>query len=126
MGKFIKFWGPVILWCGIIFFFSHQPELKTPFGIWDFILRKIAHITEYLILALLTLRALKNYDLKYFKQIFLALVFSLLYATSDEIHQLYVLGRQGSATDVLIDSMGITFGILIFAYFSKKRYNKEN
>jgi len=32
---------------GLIFFLSAQPDLSTGLGTWDFILRKLAHITEY-------------------------------------------------------------------------------
>ena len=45
--------------------------------------------------------------------IFLVILLSVLYATSDEIHQIFVPGRGSSISDVLIDS----FGILLASFF---------
>lgn len=58
MRKFIKNWLPVFLWAAVIFYLSSQPGLKSGL-LWpyDFILRKLAHITEYAILFLLIIRA---------------------------------------------------------------------
>jgi VanZ family protein len=38
-------------------------------------------------------------------------VFCILYAISDEVHQLFVLGRGAQVVDVLIDSLGAFVGI---------------
>ena len=59
MKNCLKKWIPVILWMMLIFFLSAQPDLESglPF-VWDFILRKFAHIFEYLILCLLFFYAL--------------------------------------------------------------------
>lgn len=62
MNKKIKNWVFVFLWAGLIFFLSHQPDLRSGLpGQWDFILRKLAHITEYAILTLLLIKALENH-----------------------------------------------------------------
>ena len=49
--------------------------------------------------------------------------FCLLYAASDEIHQLFVVERSGSPLDVLLDFcgalVGIGFGLLVFVLFVK-------
>lgn len=44
----------------------------------------------------------------------LALVYVALYAISDEVHQLFVLGRTGRVSDVVIDTAGGIFGIIVF------------
>ena len=63
------------------------------------------------------------------KVILLAFLICGLYAISDEIHQLYVQGRSGQVSDVLIDSSGALVGILsivaIRSWLIKKR-NKQN
>lgn len=41
----------------------------------------------------------------------------VLYAITDEIHQLYVPGRSGKWQDVLIDSIGIFLGIFVLLMF---------
>ena len=43
----------------------------------------------------------------------------VLYAISDEIHQLFVPGRTGCILDVGIDTLGIITGIIIFMIFIK-------
>ena len=100
----VRLWAPVVLWAGLIFALSSIPSLGTDLGVWDTILRKGAHMTEYAILALLLFRALGS-ELP-------AFLFGLAYAVSDEIHQLFVSGRHGSPVDVAIDAAGLLLGLL--------------
>ncbi|MDD5059802.1 MAG: VanZ family protein [Candidatus Omnitrophica bacterium] len=116
MLKQLKLWGPVLIWAGLIFFFSNIPDLESGLKE-DFILRKIAHIFEYFILTLFLFRAFKgslamNLDRLYIYPAALA----LLYAISDEFHQFFVDGRYCSLNDVMIDSIGIVvfYAMLIF------------
>lgn len=112
--KFLKLWLPVFIWCGFIFYLSGIPGLATPWGIWDLILRKFAHITEYFVLTLLLYRALKgSFKLAYFYLIFWSLSLSFLYAVSDEIHQGFVYTRNASPADVLIDTLGMLVSYLL-------------
>ena len=70
------------------------------------IIRKTAHFIAYFILGFLTIiltTDLYSYNKKTFLFTFL---FNFLYATTDEIHQLFINGRNGSFWDVLIDSTG--------------------
>ncbi len=115
MNKKIINWLLVIIWAGFIFFLSHQPELKSGLSHqWDFILRKIAHVTEYAVLTFFLIRALAQYQLSKKKILIMSFVFALLYALSDEYHQSFILGRQATLRDVLIDSLGIILIIWIF------------
>ncbi|MFH1509425.1 MAG: VanZ family protein [bacterium] len=100
---------PPILWAGLIFFFSNQPNLSSGLGNWDFVLRKIAHMVEFGVLFWLVYRALK-YDKKL---VTYAILLAILYAVLDEFHQLFILGRMGSSMDVLIDGVGIFVSYLI-------------
>jgi VanZ family protein len=71
----------------------------------NFVVRKCAHFLEYMILALLVLNVLKLYfNMK--QVIIITIVFVFLYACSDEIHQLFVPGREGAIRDVIIDTCG--------------------
>jgi len=54
----VSLWLPVVVWAAVIFLFSSIPSLGTGLGVWDTILRKGAHMTEYAILGLLLLRAI--------------------------------------------------------------------
>jgi VanZ family protein len=117
MLKFLKLWPPVFIWCGFIFYLSNIPGLNTGWGIWDFILRKIAHMLEYFILAALLYRAFKgSFKLSAFHLTFWPLFLSFLYAVSDEVHQSFVPTRSPSVKDVLIDSIGIIAFLIILKY----------
>jgi VanZ family protein len=106
MKKFFKFWFPVLIWAGFIFWLSSIPNLKSGLE-QDFILRKIAHILEYAILTFLFLRALTKENLSIGKIVISSIVFSLFYALTDEYHQTFIFGREGSLGDVGINSIGI-------------------
>lgn len=54
------------------------------------------------------------------KHLFIILIISLIYAASDEFHQLFVPNRNGSFSDFLIDSFGILFSILIYNLSKRK------
>lgn len=83
-----------------------------------FIVRKTAHFTEYAILGILfyllyrQILPQKN-GLRLFV---LAILSSFLYACTDEIHQLFVPGRSGQFTDVLVDTLGASFGCTILSF----------
>jgi VanZ family protein len=102
----LRTWLPVVVWAAVIFAFSSVPHLGTDLGVWDTILRKCAHVTEYAILGLLLARALGRET-----PAFLA---GVAYAITDEIHQRFVSGRHASPVDVAIDSVGILIGVLAF------------
>lgn len=68
--------------------------------------RKCAHITEYALLYLTVLFGLKRWQVQGSLRLGRALMITVLYACTDEFHQLFVPGRAGMVTDVLIDSIG--------------------
>ncbi len=118
---FFKFWFLALGWCGLIFYLSGIPNLNSGLGGCDIILRKCAHMTEYFILAFLFYRALKvTFALKFALLIFITALSSLLYAISDEVHQLFVVSRSGNIRDILIDSIGI----ITFCLYQKYKKNR--
>lgn len=88
-----------------------------------FVVRKTAHFTEYAILGILFFlffrqsSSQKNSS-RYF---ILAILFGFFYACTDEIHQLFIPGRSGQFTDVLIDTLGASFGCLLLVLFRHLR-----
>lgn len=105
MVEFLKKYYKLIIWCLVIFSFSSIPSAHiSEFSMLDFVLRKAAHITEFFIL---TLISFKTFNSK--KK---SILFSVLYATSDEIHQRFTPGRGPSPSDVLIDTIGVVLGII--------------
>jgi hypothetical protein len=102
----LRLWLPVVAWAGLIFALSSVPDLGTGLGGWDFALRKLAHAAEYAVLGALLARALRDPRL--------AAVVGMLYAVSDEVHQAFVPGRMGSPLDVVIDSIGVLAGVVLW------------
>jgi VanZ family protein len=96
-------WLPVFVWAGVIFAFSSVPSLNSGLGGWDLVLRKLAHMTEYAILAVLLVRAIGSHTW--------AFGLAVSYAATDEVHQLFVRGRHGSPLDVAIDAVGALIGL---------------
>ena len=123
--KLIRLWLPVLLWCGVIFFFSCLPSTVTPYLVWwDVLIKKTAHVTEYAILFILLFRALKQsfeakYDLKNYK--IMSLVFCALYAMSDEYHQRFTYGRTSTIRDVFIDIGGILLALYLVSWIKNKK-----
>ncbi|MDN7241639.1 VanZ family protein [Planococcus sp. N028] len=143
-------WAAVILWMGVIFLFSNQPAVDSSelsSGITEFILtvaekispeasnhvdalhhvvRKNAHFLIYLILGVLKINALKKSGVRKIQSIVFALMICVLYAASDEFHQLFIPGRSGEVKDVLIDSAGAVAGIAIYLLLHKAREMKKH
>lgn len=88
-----------------------------------FIVRKSAHFTEYFILGLILILYLQTKEKLATKYIILAIIFCVLYATSDEIHQLFVDGRSCKVMDILIDTCGSSLAILGFTSIYKLTTN---
>ena len=87
-------------------------ELNWPF-------RKCMHSFVYCILILLTLNAIRYSNLKTYQFYLDGFLISFFYSIFDEYHQTFVNGRNGQITDVLIDSIGIILGILIYYFITK-------
>lgn len=75
--------------------------------------RKMAHMTEYAILAWILLGNCMQYPFFQKKCGLWAWLGASLYAATDEFHQLFIEGRSGELKDVLIDSMGACAGLLL-------------
>lgn len=124
----LKFWPPVILWMAFIFWmstveFGAQNTSRIIEPIFRFLVpgisqraldlihelvRKSAHLTEYFILGLLLFRAFRadSPETRVGRCVILSIVVVVLYACSDEIHQIFVPGRTPSPIDVCIDTVG--------------------
>lgn len=141
-------WLLVIFWMIIIFKFSNEPavisneksgsvinllgslgvNLNSYFGGFaNFIVRKAGHFTEYFVLYMLLYNAIAG-KVSFKKRLILSLVFTFLYACSDEFHQTFVQGREGKFKDVLIDTLGGIFGLSMICLFryTKNKNNKNN
>lgn len=131
----------LIGWMIFIFYMSHQPadvssaqsgfvlKLIEKLGITidvayvdiaTTIIRKGTHITEYAILGILSYNAfILFYNRR--QAMMIALLVTIGYAITDEVHQLFVVGRAGRATDVLIDSIGAIIGTGIGLFWNERK-----
>ncbi len=76
-------------------------------------IRKLAHFSIYTVLGITIMCHVSTYAIDRYKRIGGSLFVGMLYAISDEIHQLFVPGRSGQVRDVFIDTFGVIFGICI-------------
>lgn len=119
--KILKFWLPFVLWSFVIFSFSSFPTAKTSKIYWqDFVVKKLAHITEYAIFTVLLYRALINSGMKKEKAAVLSIILAILYGASDEFHQSFTPGREPRVRDVLFD----TFGSGLSVYYIRNYLDK--
>ena len=144
----ILLWIPVILWMMLIFNFSSQPgeqstklstgianinikaiekvKPNTKFNLvqFDHMVRKNAHFFLYLLLGVFAINAFRKSGINVisgYKYVVFALLICMLYAISDELHQVYVPGRSAQVTDVILDSAGACVGILVYLIIFRKR-----
>jgi len=117
--NFLKYWVPLYIYAGIIFYFSSipkpLPEIDIPF------FDKALHICEYAVFGLLASRAFKNSPRKGFFENFkiMAILISILYGISDEFHQAFVAERHFSVFDMLADGIGGIIGVFVYGrYYS--------
>jgi VanZ family protein len=117
MTKWIRHWWPTILMMALIFVASGTSGRSLPgFGHWDAIVKKGGHLTGYALLAIALLHGLaggKPASSRH--QAVLAVILAALYAVTDEFHQRFTPGRSPSITDVAIDTLGATIGLLVWA-----------
>ena len=128
-------WLGVFLWMSLIFYMSSRAgedsanmssnflvvfEVFFPFieeDLLHVLVRKLAHVAVYLILSLLLVQALRQHVSERFRMYTYAALIGFAYAITDEVHQIFVPGRSGTIIDVLIDTLGLGLGLLLFELF---------
>ena len=138
-------WILLIAWMLLIFLMSNQPahisnqqrnsfinmlaffgiDLNSKLGsLASFVVRKTAHFTEYFILYWLAFEVLKNYiEIK--KARIYSLFVVLGYATTDEIHQYFIPGREMAIRDIVIDFSGGVLGFIVNIVICKIKLIKK-
>lgn len=106
----LKYWLPVIICMGYIFYMSSLPGKDIPllFPFQDVLF----HGSIYAVLGFFFLRAFKNTfkDFDFIGLLIATVLFGLAYGVLDEVHQISVAGRCCSGFDVLIDAAGSLIG----------------
>jgi VanZ family protein len=93
---------------GVIFYLSAQPA-GGDHAWWVIVLRKLGHVTGYALLTALWTWALSAVTRR---PLVWAVAISLAYACTDEFHQTFVRGREGTPRDVLIDAIGMAIAVI--------------
>ncbi len=113
---FIKYWLPVVIYAIIIFSVSSIPgeEIPSVFKYQDVAF----HFLEYAFLSVLLGRALKAGGLRavWAGRFCLILFLCLLYAASDELHQIFVSHRSASIFDIAMDGLGALAANIIYLW----------
>jgi len=108
-GPSLRLWVPVVIYMGAIFYVSSIPEPPIPVGT-----DKPLHWLAYLGLAVVVVRALAG-GLPRRIGVGLALSAMLItigYGATDEVHQLFVPGRSGDVYDLMADAGGALAGTI--------------
>ncbi|PJA87116.1 MAG: hypothetical protein CO141_01125 [Candidatus Moranbacteria bacterium CG_4_9_14_3_um_filter_42_9] len=119
------FWLAAAAWMAVIFFLSsvRGSGYQSP-STFYFIERKSFHVIEYFILLILFHKAL-SWDFKYEKALAFSAVLALIYGISDEWHQTFVFGRDGTIRDVAIDLTGILAALIFISFITKWKKRKK-
>jgi len=117
----IRSWLPAIAYACLIFYVSSTPSQKLPnIGV-DM---SLLHVPEFLVLSYLIFRAFSMEiraspmeKIIYWQIFVLAIIVSTLYGVTDEIHQLFVSGRQFSFFDMAFNFIGSS--LILFKVWKK-------
>ena len=111
-------WAPLLAWMGLIFVLSAQSTLPSPQNDWlRGLVSSSAHAFVFGVLALLWLRVLGRERWSWA----VAFGLTMLYAVSDEVHQIFVPGRVADPWDLFCDGLGAVLMLLTLAWLGRKR-----
>ena len=115
--RWLRDFIPLVLWMALIFVLSSQSDLvNIENDASEKLFYKISHLLAYAALAWLWWRALAPQRQTSWPVLSVALLLTVLYAISDEVHQSFVPGRHPALYDVLFDTGGALAMILLIRY----------
>lgn len=143
----VLYYAPLFLWIGVIFFLSSKPGAMSNTSIfirpillflfpdaaeetlliYHGYIRKLAHFTEYAVLAFLAFRAFSSSSIYFLQKrpFFISLILVILVASLDEFNQSFLASRTASIRDVLLDITGGLTVLLIFYLFNIRQYKNS-
>ncbi len=115
-------WLPPIIWAVFVFLLSSLPSVTVEaLGTWDYFFRKIWHMIEYAVLAVLFARLGICKKLPNREVYIISIIGAFCYALTDEWHQTFVVGRVGTPIDVGIDTLGAIAGVMLYARIKRSK-----
>lgn len=93
------------------------------YGTTVFIVRKTAHFFMYFVLSIISFSLLYEFFGLDKKTILFTILLCFLYSISDEVHQLFVVGRSCELRDIIIDTTSSSISAAL-NYFIRKKYKK--
>ena len=115
-GHWMRAWLPVVLYMGLIFYFSSlpHPDERLPKFLFETLGDKVLHAIEYSVLALLCYRAFRRAAGPYAANfaVVLAITVASLYGATDEVHQAFVPYRTSTWSDWVADTAGAVIGAI--------------
>jgi VanZ family protein len=141
-------YGPLILWAAFIFIGSTdllsgsntggvlvRPVLwlfprasEKTITIYQFVMRKTGHLTEYFIFAILAARLFRTSSRELLRQrwFWASLLLVIVYSLSDEFHQSFYPSRTASIYDCMIDSFGGLVALTMLWWRSRRNERAKN
>ncbi|MDO8462539.1 MAG: VanZ family protein [Deltaproteobacteria bacterium] len=124
--RVFRYWLPLLSYAWLIFHLSSISHVELP-SVFDFPNSdKVIHFFEYGGLGFLCVRAIRFRYRDIRQAEILAFFLCLLYGATDEIHQLFVPGRNSSLTDLLADGIGAAVGAIFYFILRKQLYGKNS
>jgi VanZ family protein len=137
----VEYWAPLLVWILVIYVFSTDifsssetskiivPILRFFFphlapqelNLWHGVIRKLAHITEYFILALFTYRSIRHEEPDLVQAKLMTIAFVALAASFDELHQKFTAFRTPSPVDVAYDCFGAVCALALITTYETWR-----
>ncbi|NLE44853.1 MAG: VanZ family protein [Chloroflexi bacterium] len=115
-------WLLAAAWMAMIFILSSRPQLPELERDWlDLVVKKLGHMVGYGVLAWLYMRALGSSERGGRRTRLVSWLLAVAYALTDEYHQTFVAGRNGSLVDVGIDAVGAGTAMLLQWWMSRRR-----
>ena len=74
-----------------------------------------------MVLGITLISFLREFSIPILKLLLISIFLAFLYACSDEIHQLFIVGRTGRVLDVIIDTLGASTGVFSYYFLFRKK-----
>ncbi len=116
----MRYWVALVFWMLVIFIGSSFPGERIPGKVSH--ISVVFHTIEYLLLYIFSVAAFSRAQRTQWNRSpeIIALLFCIIYSVSDEIHQIFVPGRNADIWDIITDGVGAISGMIAWQWQMKK------